>query len=385
MKHKTQLSKLSLFFILITTTLTGCTGGEKHTARIEEQKKADLITLSQTQIVSSGLKIGKVTDTLVNNFLNLNGYIDVPPSHRSLAGTYFAGRVVAIHVKTGQLLQKGDALISLENPEFINMQQEYLEARGREVLLRQDFERQQLLANENIASQKELQMVAADYSAAAALVSSLRAKLVLLQLDPENLSPEKMQARIQIHAKVSGLVAGVFVSNGQWLSPETIAVELVNPGDLQLRMQVFEKDLLRLVSGQQVIISLPGDTSSIAQGLISQISPQINMEKRSAEVIAKIQSPLNEELRPGMFVNARVAIANHLVSCLPSTAIAEADDRFYALLKTSADTQGQSFRKVEVVPGLVFGKLTAVEFIEKHDSNADFLLNGVFQLIQNQE
>ncbi len=376
---------MSLFFLLLMATMTGCTGGEKRVPRIEEEKTADLITLSQTQIISSGLIIGKVTDTLVNNFLNLNGYIDVPPSHRSLAGTYFAGRVVAIHVKTGQLLQKGDALISLENPEFINMQQEYLEARGREVLLKQDFERQQLLANENIASQKELQLVAANYSAAAALVSSLRAKLELLQLDPENLSPEKMQARIQIHASVSGLVAGVFVSNGQWLSPETIAVELVNPGDLQLRMQVFEKDLLHLITGQQVIISLAGDTSSIAQALISQISPQINMEKRSAEVIAKIQTPLYEGLRPGMFVNARVAIANHLVSCLPSTAIAEADERFYALLKTSADTQGQSFRKVEVVPGLVFGKLTAVEFIEKPDSNADFLLNGVFQLIQNQE
>lgn len=376
---------MSLFFLLLMATMTGCTGGEKRVPRIEKEKTADLITLSQTQIISSGLIIGKVTDTLVNNFLNLNGYIDVPPSHRSLAGTYFAGRVVAIHVKTGQLLQKGDALISLENPEFINMQQEYLEARGREVLLKQDFERQQLLANENIASQKELQVVAANYSAAAALVSSLRAKLELLQLDPENLSPEKMQARIQIHASVSGLVAGVFVSNGQWLSPETIAVELVNPGDLQLRMQVFEKDLLHLITGQQVIISLAGDTSSIAQALISQISPQINMEKRSAEVIAKIQTPLYEGLRPGMFVNARVAIANHLVSCLPSTAIAEADERFYALLKTSADTQGQSFRKVEVVPGLVFGKLTAVEFIEKHDSNADFLLNGVFQLIQNQE
>ncbi|HQQ11716.1 MAG TPA: efflux RND transporter periplasmic adaptor subunit [Bacteroidales bacterium] len=374
-----------LFFSMLIAIGAGCSGGENQTTLNEEEKTADLIILSHSQMASSGLMTGKVTDTLVNNYLNLSGYIDVPPSNRSLAGTYFAGRVAAIHVKTGQLLQKGDALISLENPEFISMQQEYLEARGREAVLKQDYERQQLLANENIASQKELQMVAANYSAAAALVSSLRAKLVLLQLDPKNLSPEKMQARIQLLATVSGLVAGVYVSNGQWLSPETVAVELVNPRDLQLRMQVFEKDLLQLVSGQQVIINLPGDPSTIAQGLISQISPQVNMEKRSAEVIARILMPLPEGLRPGMFVNAKVAVANQLVTCLPSAAIAEADERFYVLIKTSANTQGQSFRKVEVIPGVVSGKLTAVEFIEKPDPNADFLLNGVFQLIQNQE
>ncbi|MDO8897479.1 MAG: efflux RND transporter periplasmic adaptor subunit [Bacteroidales bacterium] len=385
MKLLTLNKAIFILMLAVTLTVSSCGDGLQVTETGEEAVAKGVIALSREQMKLSELTTGQLTDTLFSTMLPLTGYIDVPPVNRSFVGTYFAGRVVQIHVKTGQKLRKGDVILSLENPEFITMQQEYLEAFGRTALLKQDYERQQILAADNIASQKDLQTVTASYTAAMAMLNALRAKLALLQIDIDKLSPEKMTARIPLRAPINGMIAGIAVANGEWLSPETMAVELIDLSVLQLRLQVFEKDLPSLRMGQQVNINLPGNNPAVFTGVLRHISPQINMEKRSAELIVSINNPFPETLRPGMFVNAEVATAAAPVSCLPSSAVTEADDRFYVLMKTSEDTQSVLFRKVEVKTGMTYGGLTAVTFTEKIGSDAEFLLNGVFQLIQNEE
>lgn len=371
-----------LSFIIM---LGGCSSPAPENAGISGEVANDDIVLSQEQMTLAGLKTGRLTDTIVSALLPLTGFVDVPPGHRYLTGTYFSGKVAAIHVKLGQQLRKGDALLSLENPEFLTFQQDYLEATGTTAALRQDYERQQTLAAGNVASQKELQAVSAAWNAAEARLSALKAKLQLLQIDTERLNSGNLSSLITLRAPVSGVVAAIAVTGGQWLNPETTAVELVDLSQLQLRMEVFEKDLAQIQNGQKVLITVPGKENQTFTGTISQISPQIGMDSRSAGVVAAIDRPWPETLRPGMFVRAGVAASSLPVQCLPSTAVAEADETFYVLQKTGTNSAGIVFRKVEVKPQLTAGSVTALNFIDKPLPEAEFLLNGVFQLIQSAE
>lgn len=381
-----QLSGVGAWLLLSGAfLLVGCSAPAPENTGSSGDVTSDDIVLTQEQMTQSDLKTGRLTDTIVSTLLPLTGFVDVPPGHRYLTGTYFSGKVASIHVNLGQQLRKGDALLSLENPEFLTFQQDYLEAAGTTAALRQDYERQQTLAAGNVASQKELQAVSAAWNASAARLSALEAKLQLLQIDAERLNSGNLSSLITLRAPVSGVVAGIAVTGGQWLNPETTAVELVDLSQLQLRMEVFEKDLAQIKKGQKVQITVPGKEDQTFTGTISQISPQIGMDSRSAGVIAAIDSPWPESLRPGMFVRAGVAASSLPVQCLPSTAVAEADDTFYVLQKTGTNSAGIVFRKVEVMPRLTAGSVTALNFIDKPLPEAEFLLNGVFQLIQSAE
>ena len=73
------------------------------------------------------------------------------------------GTVHATTLLPGDYVKKGSVVVSLENPDFITLQQTYLDAHAQTEYLEAEYKRQQRLSEQEAASQKRFQQSKADY------------------------------------------------------------------------------------------------------------------------------------------------------------------------------------------------------------------------------
>ena len=73
------------------------------------------------------------------------------------------GVVKSTSLLPGESVGKGTVLATLENPEFITLQQTYLDSHAQAEYLEAEYRRQKALSAEQAASQKKFQQSKADY------------------------------------------------------------------------------------------------------------------------------------------------------------------------------------------------------------------------------
>ena len=77
------------------------------------------------------MELGNLLEVDFPTFIRSNGTIDVPPEGRATVSTFYAGYVKSISLLPGDKIVKGQAILTLESPEYIEMQQEFLEAKSQ--------------------------------------------------------------------------------------------------------------------------------------------------------------------------------------------------------------------------------------------------------------
>lgn len=60
-----------------------------------------------------------------------------------------------------------------------------------------------------------------------------------------------------LYTPISGSITRVEVSNGAYVSPETLIVEIVDNKSVHLELAVFEKDIMRIKKGQKINFNIP--------------------------------------------------------------------------------------------------------------------------------
>ncbi|MDP2234801.1 MAG: efflux RND transporter periplasmic adaptor subunit [Bacteroidales bacterium] len=373
-------SVLGVFFILVS-----CTSEEKSPEVIKTKTDETLLTLTKKQFESSQMELGSLLDTVFHSLVKTSGFVDVPEQNKMQIGSYYGGRVSDIYIVTGQNVVKGQLLLSFDNPEFIDMQREFIETGVLVNNLKAVLDRQQKLAYEKVSSQKDLQQAETEFMIASAKLKSLREKLKLMQIDIENLNVNNISSLVSVKAPFSGSIASILVSKGQWLNPDEQAIEIVNTSTLLARMDVFEKDLSYLRTGQPVYLQLPDRTDLNFRGNISYIAQQVNKDKRSAGVIVSINTENKGILVPGMFLTGNIAVDDSKVSVLPEDAVIEIDGRYFVLMFLNETETDFIFKRIKVLPVRSMFGLTELTKTSGIKSGALFLTKGAFQLIQAEE
>ncbi len=375
----------SFFFtgIFSMLLLFSCSSGGEQVAAADQDPTADIV-LSKQQFDGAGMELATFKDTTFHQFIKANGFVDVPSKNRMVLSSYYGGKVSEMRVVTGQRVNKGEVLYVIDNPEFLDMQQAYLETASLLRNLSSLYERQKTLAGENVASQKDFLQSETDYQMAAAKLSALGQKLKLMQIDPKTLSAESLSAQLVVRAPITASVSRIMVTRGQWLTPETEAMELINGDILWARLNVYERDLPNLKVGQSVQLMLVESSSEIYEGVVESIGRTIDKEKRSAEVIVPIKRGNASVLIPGMYLAGSIAVSDYEVRSLPEDAVVEVDGVFYGLMLTNETQDGYHFKKVELFPGQTMFGLTELKRAGQIPENARFLSKGAFQLVQEE-
>lgn len=369
-----------VFFMLVS-----CTSEEKSPEDIKTKTDETLLALTKNQFESSKMEMGPILDTVFHSLIKTSGFVDVPEQNKMVLGSYYGGKVSDIYVVTGQNVLKGQLLLSMDNPEFIDMQRDFIETGVLVSNLQAVLERQQKLASGNVSSQKDLQLAETEFMIATAKHKSLKEKLKLMHIDIENLNVNNISSNVVVKAPFSGSISRILVTKGQWLNPDEQAVEIVNTNTLLARMEVFEKDLSYLRKGQPVYLQLPDRTNLNFQGDVSYIAQQVDKDKRSAGVIISINAENGDFLVPGMFLTGNIAVDDFKVSVLPEDAVIDIDGRYFVLMFLNETETDYLFKRIEVLPGRSMFGLVEITNTTGFKSGALFLTKGTFQLIQAEE
>ncbi len=316
----------------------------------KDQKETVEITTEQFK--ANDMALGTVQDHEFARFIHTNGMIGIPPKNRAAVSPLYGGYVQSIDLIDGDYVRKGQVLFTLENPEYLEMQQRYLQLKEQTAYLRTEYQRQKKLYDEQISSAKTFLKTQADYKTALAEYRSLEKKLRLLGIDPRSLSEDRLRPVIAVRAPLSGYVADITVEKGAYLAPSQKAMQILNTDHKHVEIKVFEKDIPKLRKGQTFFFNLPNQPDKVYTGKIFLIGKKIDPEKRYVTVHGHIDNEKQaRELLPEMFTDVKIIYDRYRAPALPESALLQEGDTYYILVKKAEKDGRLIFEKVVVKPG----------------------------------
>lgn len=244
--------------------------------------------------------------TSVPNEPTFNGILVLPPQSRATVTLTMGGSIRSTTLLPGAYVKQGTVLATLENPEFIALQQSYLDSHAQYEFLRTEFLRQQTLAREEASSQKHFQQSKAEYLSMRSRMDAAAAQLALLGVDTTRLLAGGIIPYLDIKAPISGYAADVKMNIGRHFDVGEPLCEIVNKSDMMLLLTAYEKDLANLRAGDRVEFRVNGIEGETFHGVITMVGQQVNNENRSIDVYVRIEGQ-NPQFRPGMYAMARIA------------------------------------------------------------------------------
>ena len=340
----------NLIAVLSILTILACAGNKtKEAVEVEkgnDSLSAELVTLNAAQLKTANLAFGTAQLMSMHKILKVNGAIDVPPSNIVSISIPMGGYLKKTSLIPGMFVKKGNLLAVLEDPSYIELQQDYLTAKSKLVYLEADFNRQRDLNATKSTSDKIFQLARSDYESQKYLTKSLSEKLKLLGLDPLALNENNISRAINFNAPINGYVTKVNVNIGKYVTPTDILFEIIDPSDLHLRLIVYENDATNLKVGNKVSFYTNNDIRKKYLAKVAVINPNIN-EDKTTEVHCHL---VNESVRlyPGTSANAEIELNDAKVNAVPEQAIVKWQNKPFVFIKM----EGNSFKMVPVEMGV---------------------------------
>jgi cobalt-zinc-cadmium efflux system membrane fusion protein len=318
MKIKT-MKKYYYLFIVSYAILTACSIKEP----VKEVEKTTVVTqvvFNAKQLKSAAIQEGLAVKEMIGLTIFANGTIEVPPQNKTIIAAQFGGFIKSLSVLDGMLVKRGQTLFTIEDPELIQLQQDYLEVIGNLEYLEAELERQKILVNQDAGSLKALQMAKAQYSAAAAKRSGLSAKLDMAGVNRKQLNAGNLQRTISVTSPFDGVVTKVAVNVGSYALPTDHLLEIIDLKHAHAEVIVFEKDLKQLKIGQKVKLNFTDGNEELTASVFL-IGREIGAN-RTVKVHCHLDKE-NSEIAPGSYFKASIFTNPNALFCVPSEAIVE--------------------------------------------------------------
>lgn len=328
--------KNSILIIVGTFFLFSCGNKELEQMKPEQSKGLNTVALTDAQIKNSGIVLGKAETKSISSVLKVNGKIDVPPQNMVSISVPMGGYLKSTKLLPGMKIRKGEIIATMEDQQYIQLQQDYLIAQSKLVYLEKEYQRQKELNQSKSTSDKVFQEAESAYKSQKILEKSLSEKLKLISINPEKLNENNLSRSINLYAPIEGYVSTVNVNIGKYVNPSDVLFELVNPSDIHLALTVFEKDINKLVIGQKLEAYTNNEPTKKHSCEILLIGQNLSLE-RSVEVHCHFKD-YDKDLIPGMYMNAEINIKVNDALTIPDEAIVQFEGKDYVFLEESKRT-----------------------------------------------
>src|SRR5215217_1256913 len=160
-----------LFIIPALLFIYSCGSGSKAEVKDEPETGTKTETLQNTNTVSmtpeqatnAGIATGKPELQAISATMKVSGQIDVPPQNMVTVSVPMGGYLTNTRLLPGMAVRKGQVLAVVQDPQYIQLQQDYLTARARLSYLEKEYQRQRELNQSKATSDKQFQQTEADY------------------------------------------------------------------------------------------------------------------------------------------------------------------------------------------------------------------------------
>ena len=345
----------------------------------EHHEENEMISLTPEQYDVAGIKLGAVETKSLSATIKVNGVLDLPPKNLVSISTPLEGIVKSTEMLQGMRVQKGTVVATIQNTEFIQMQQDYLDYKSQLDFLKQELARQEELAKENVNSKKALQKARSEFNSVNARLMGQKTRLSLLNISFSALEKGTIARTFNLYAPITGYVTQVNTNTGAFASTTDMLFKIADTEHLHAELTVFEKDVPKLKIGQKVKFTLANEESE-RMATVFLIGREISKE-RTVQIHCHLDKE-DSQLIPGMYLKAYVESGSNKVTALPEQAIVEFEGKKYVFVQQikgdKAKNTSYGYKMQEVQTGITENGYTQVSL--RHQE-ANIVLKGAYDLL----
>ena len=367
-----------------------------------EEEAPTIATLTEEQIKTVGIQLGVIEQKELTATIRANGLLKVPNNNKANATSLYGGVIKTLNVQIGDYVKKGQVIATIANPQFIQLQEEYLSTASRITFAEQELSRQKELFEGNAGAKKNLQSATAELNSLRTRRASLQQQIQLMGINPGSVSNGNLKSALVVTSPLNGTVSNVFAKIGSYVDVSSPVIEIVDNSSLHLDLNVFEKDLPMLKVGQTIHFRITNNAVEDYNAKIFAIGSSFENESKTIATHAVVQGN-KTGLIDGMNVTAIVSLNNVTTSAVPNDAIVNADGKYYIFVQTNKkaeehheegeeegshkegeekehkeDKSSKNFEKVEVLKGVSDMGYTAVTFVNEIPADAKIVIKGAF-------
>ena len=322
------------------------------------------------------------------------GKILVPEDRMANIGPVHEGRLVRLYAGQGSYVKKGQKLADLESADIDQAEADYLKAladfentrrtSAAEVKFAQaTYDRTKMLYEKSITAGKNLQAAEHDLEVAKAsaastvaqtkaALTSARRHLLILGLKDSDIDTlagkTSLSAVFSLTSPISGIVVERNGTIGATVGSDANVFKIIDISSVWIDANVFEKDLDRVRSGQEVKVSVPAFPGVTFSGRVILISSVVDPDTRSVKVRTEVPNP-DTRLKPDMFANVQIITDLHGTAIsIPESAVLDDGGKKIVFVsenggyKKQAVIEGiQGNGRVEIIDGLKAGDKLVVK------------------------
>ncbi|WP_339920797.1 efflux RND transporter periplasmic adaptor subunit [uncultured Flavobacterium sp.] len=393
-----KIYKNYLLLIAFCLVLNSC-GNKENNPQEEEQKATteeatpSIASLTAEQIKTVGIQYGTIEQKQLTATLQANGALRVPNNNKANATSLYGGVIKTINVQLGDYVKKGQLIATIANPQFIQLQEEYLSTSSKIIFAEQEVVRQKELNEGNAGALKNYQSANAELKSMRTRRASLQQQIQLMGINPNNLNNSNLRSSLSVTSPISGTISNVFSKIGSYVDVSSPVAEIVDNSQLHLDLNVFEKDLPMLKVGQIIHFRITNNSGQDYNAKVYSIGAAFENDSKSIPVHATVQGN-KSGLIDGMNITAIVSLNDVTTTAIPNEAIVSADGKDYIFIITNKheaeekpedvevkkenEAKNVNFEKIEVAKGVSNMGYTAITLVKDIPANTKIVTKGAF-------
>jgi membrane fusion protein, multidrug efflux system len=301
--RRISMNSRPLPFLIVVLLTAGSLGCAKARAQQVQRSAEPGIAVTTTVVQSRPVAQAEaLTGTLIAN-------------RKSEVAADATGKVAATLVERGAVVAGGAALVRLDR-RAATMAEEEATAQAEAARTQQSLAERECARADKLWADGAINGAEHDRARAQCDGARLQATAAAARARLAN----KNLGDAVVRAPFRGLVADRYVSDGEYVRPDTRVVSLVEVDPLRLELSVPESAVRVLRDAAEVefqVVAYPGQTF---RGKIRYIGPAVRRQSRDLIVEAVVANP-ERRLLPGMFATAQLITGTHSQPVIPETAI----------------------------------------------------------------
>lgn len=362
-----------LFGLIVLSSCSNKTENQTEESKIEN-KVQNQISLTDAQLKNIDLEIVSVEKGNMPTTIRLNARSATTPQDQISITNMLGGFVKSISVLPGNSVKKGQVIAILEDPNYVQLQEDYLTTKTLITKATADYLRQKELNESQAASTKVFEEVKAELNLLQIKKRALEEKLKLIDINPNQVSLTNLKRSLSITAPTSGIISEIFTNRGKYISSSEPILEIIQTGTPMLNIKAFENNLPFLKVGQELEAYTNTNVDEKVTAKIVSISQHVNTDG-SVDVLAKIVNPNQIKFTMNMYFNVELTSETSSSDLLPEESVIhfEGNDYVYEM---------KSKNNFQLIPVTIGTKANGkIQITSQLDTSKQYVGKGAYAIL----
>ena len=290
---------------VVATTPDEKNGHGEHKEGEPGHGDAEPLKLSAEAIEAAGIKSEEIAESEVVDQLIVTATIRPNQDRITHVSPRVSSRIVKVQANLGEQVKAGQTLAVLDSLEVGEAHSAYLQARTQLAVAKADFERAEKLHGDQIIAQKDHLRAHAEFEKAKATVAAAGDRLRMLGVNTSPADEGRAVSTFPLSTPFAGTVIEKHAILGELAQPDKSIFTVADLSRLWIEANLFEKDLGRVKTGSDAVITVDAYPGEVFQGKLTYIAAVVDKESRTVQARVEVANP-GGRLKPEMFATAAI-------------------------------------------------------------------------------